>query len=445
MNTENKLATNFNFLSLIKFAFPSIIMMMFSALYIVVDGAFVSRLVHTNALSAINIIYPLYSFIFAIATMLSCGSSALIAKKMGEQKNDEAKSNFSLITIVSAIIGIVFAILCLIFLKPLIYFLGSNDNIYHYCYDYIIPILIFAPFCILQILFQSFYIVAGKPKIGLILSIIGGTANIILDYVFIVPFDMGIAGASYGTVIGFFIQSIFGIFYFLLNRKGTIYFTVPKYDFAVITKSCYIGLARLIENTAIAITTFLFNIQMMKYGGVDGIAAITIVLYIEFILVSVFIGYSGGIAPIFSYNYGAKNTFQLKKVFKITIYFISIISVLVYICSFFSAPYLIYTFAVKESVVFKLGLSGFMLFSISFFFTGTNIFSASLFIALSNGKIATVISILRTLIFLSVCIMLLPVFLGINGVWLSVPVTEFLSFIVSWYYLITKKNNYGYI
>jgi len=443
--TGNKLAKNFKFFSLIKFALPTIVMMIFSSLYIMVDGVFVSRFVSTDALSAINIIYPLYSVIFAIAIMLSSGASALIAKKMGEQKNEEAKSNFSLITIVSVIVGIIFAIVCLIFIKPLIYFLGSNDSIYHYCYDYFVPILYCTPFCILQILFQAFYIVAGKPKIGLMISIIGGTLNVILDYVFIVPMDMGIIGASYGTIIGFFVQSIFGISYFLLKRKGTLYFTAPKYDLKIIVKSCYNGLAELIGNVAISITTFLFNIEMMKYVGVDGVAAITIVLYVEYILLSIFIGYSIGVSPVFSYNYGAKNTFQLKNIFKITMYFISILSVLIYIISLFTSPYLISVFALKDSVVFKLALNGFMLFAFSFFFTGTNIFSAALFTALSNGKIASIISVLRTLVFLSICIVCLPMIFDVNGVWLAVPITELLSFTISWYCFIKFKNKYNYM
>lgn len=442
---ENKLAQNFKFFSLIKFTLPTIIMMIFSSLYIMVDGVFVSRFVSTDALSAVNIIYPLYSVVFAIAIMLASGASALIAKKMGEQKNEEAKSNFSLITIASIIFGIVFAVICLIFIKPLIYFLGSNDDIYHYCYDYFVPILIFTPLCILQILFHSFFIVAGKPKIGLIISIIGGTTNVILDYVFIVPMNMGITGAAYGTIIGFFIQSFFGISYFLFKRKGTLYFAIPKYDWNVIVKSCYNGLAEFIENIAVSITTFLFNIEMMKYLGVDGVAAITIVLYVEYILVSIFIGYSIGVSPVFSYNYGAKNTLQLKNVFKITMFFISAVSILIYVISLITAPYLINVFAAKGSEVFKLALSGFMIFAVSFFFTGTNIFSAALFTALSNGKIAAIISLLRTLVFLSITIVCLPMIFDVNGIWLAVPVTEFLAFIVSWYYFIELKNKYGYL
>ena len=195
---ENKLAQNFKFFSLIKFAMPTMIMIFFVSLYVMVDGVFVSRFVNTNAFAAINIVYPLFSMLFAISSMLASGGNALVAKKMGEQKNKQAKQYFSLIVISSAVIGLFFALICLIFIKPIIYILGSNDLIYEYCYDYIVPILIFSPLCVLQIIFHSFFVAAGKPKMGLIATLTGGTTNIIFDYIFIALMGMGISGAAYG-------------------------------------------------------------------------------------------------------------------------------------------------------------------------------------------------------------------------------------------------------
>ena len=305
---ENKLAQNFKFFSLIKFALPTMIMIFFVSLYVMVDGVFVSRFVNTNAFAAINIVYPLFSMLFAISSMLASGGSALVAKKMGEQKNKQAKQYFSLVVVSSAVIGLIFALICLIFIKPIIYLLGSNDLIYNYCYDYIVPILIFSPLCILQMIFHSFFIVAGKPKMGLVATLTGGITNIIFDYIFIAVMGMGIAGAAYGTIVGFIAQNAIGFFYFTFKRKGTLYFVKPRANLLVVVKSCYNGVAEFIGNLSISVTTFLFNIEMMKYIGVDGVAAITIVLYAEFILTSVFYGYSSGVAPIFSYNYGSKNS-----------------------------------------------------------------------------------------------------------------------------------------
>ena len=442
---ENKLAQDFKFFGLIKFTLPTMIMLFFVSLYVMVDGIFVSRFVNTDAFAAIDIVYPLYSMLFAISAMLASGGSALVAKKMGEQRNKKAKQYFSLIVVSSAIIGFVFALICLIFIKPIIYLLGSDDSIYQYCYDYIVPILIFAPLCILQMIFHSFFIAAGHPKIGLVATLTGGMTNIIFDYIFIVLMGMGISGAAYGTVVGFIAQNAIGIFYFTFKRKGTLYFVKPSTNLLVVVKSCYNGVAEFVGNLAIAITTFLFNIGMMKLIGVDGVAAITIVLYAEFILTSIFYGYASGVAPVFSYNYGSRDSYQLKKIFKTSMIFVMFCSVMIFGLSFPAAPYIVDIFAKGNSHVFYLALKGFYLFAFSFFFTGTNIFSAAMFTAFSNGKIAAIIMVLRTFVFLSLAILLLPLVIGVNGIWLAIPVAEFLAAIFSVFYFVKYKRVYKYL
>ena len=441
---ENKLAQNFNFFGLIKFALPTMIMVFFVSLYVMVDGVFVSRFVNTDAFAAINIVYPLFSMLFAISSMLASGGSALVAKKMGERKDKQAKQYFSLVVVSSAVIGLIFAVICLIFIKPIIYILGSNDSIYKYCYDYIVPILIFSPLCILQMIFHSFFIAAGKPKMGLLTTVTGGIANIIFDYIFIVLMGMGISGAAYGTVLGFISQISIGVFFFTFNKKGTLYFVKPGSNLLAVVKSCYNGLAEFIGNLAVSVTTFLFNIEMMKYIGVDGVAAITIVLYAEFILTSIFYGYSSGVAPIFSYNYGSKNTYQLKNIFKTSMIFVILSSVLICFLSLPAAPYIITFFAKENSHVFYIALKGFFIFAISFLFTGTDIFSAAMFTAFSNGKAAAIIMFLRTFLFLSLAILLLPLVLGVNGIWLAIPVAEFLSILVCIFYFIKYRKIYNY-
>jgi len=343
------------------------------------------------------------------------------------------------------VIGFIFALICLIFIKPIIYLLGSNDSIYEYCYDYIVPVLFFSPLCILQMIFHSFFVAAGKPKMGLISTVTGGTVNIIFDYIFIVVMGMGISGAAYGTVLGFISQAAIGTYYFTFKRKGTLYFVKPTSNILAVVKSCYNGVAELIGNLSVSITTFLFNIEMMKYIGVDGVAAITIVLYAEFILTAIFYGYSSGVAPIFSYNYGSKNIYQLKNIFKTSMTFVILFSVLVFVLSIPTAPYIIDIFAKENSGVFYIALKGFFIFAFSFFFTGTNVFSAAMFTAFSNGKTAAIIMFLRTFLFLSLAILLLPLVLGINGIWLAVPAAEFLSAIVSLFYFIKYKNIYNYL
>ena len=441
---ENKLAQNFNFFGLIKFALPTMIMVFFVSLYVMVDGVFVSRFVNTDAFAAINIVYPLFSMLFAISSMLASGGSALVAKKMGEKKDKQAKQYFSLVVVSSAVIGLIFAVICLIFIKPIIYILGSNDSIYEYCYDYIVPILIFSPLCILQMIFHSFFIAAGKPKMGLLTTVTGGIANIIFDYIFIVLMGMGISGAAYGTVLGFISQISIGIFFFTFNKKGTLYFVKPGSNLLAVVKSCYNGLAEFIGNLAVSVTTFLFNIEMMKYIGVDGVAAITIVLYAEFILTSIFYGYSSGVAPIFSYNYGSKNTYQLKNIFKISMIFVILSSVLICFLSLPAAPYIITFFAKENSHVFYIALKGFFIFAISFLFTGTDIFSAAMFTAFSNGFVSGLLSLIRTFIVLTVCLYGLTALFGGTGLWSAWPASELICVVITLLVLRRYRNKYQY-
>lgn len=441
---SNILAKKFNFLSLLKFTAPTIIMMVFMSFYTMIDGVFVSKYIGTSALSAVNIVYPFLSFVIAVAIMLATGGSAVIAKKMGENKLKEAKENFSLIILIGIIIGIIITILGLIFLDPLIRLLGASDAIYQFCYDYGLILILFTTFGILQMLFQYFFVTAGKPTIGLIVTFIGGVANIVLDYVFIVPMDMGIAGAALATGIGFSIPAIFGFFYFLLNKKGVLHLTKPKLDFKMLFSTFVNGSSEMVINLAGAVTTFLFNIVMMQYLGEDGVAAITIILYAQFLLIAIYLGYSSGIAPIISYNYGNKNTQELRKLFKISMIFLIVTSLINYIVSILLANNIVTIFAEQGTSVFNIAKDGFRTFSISYIFIGINIFASGMFTALSNGKVSAIISFLRTFLFLIISIIFLPKILGIEGIWLAVPIAEFLTIIISIIYLIKLRKTYEY-
>lgn len=440
----NVISKKFNFFSLISFSIPTIIMMIFISLYTMIDGVFVSKFIGTDALSAVNIVYPILSLIIAIAIMLGTGGSAVIAKKMGEGKDKEAKENFSFIVVVGLIIGIIMTILGLIFIDPIIRALGANEKIYKYCFDYASILILFIPFGISQMIFQNFFVTAGKPKLGLMFTVMGGLANIILDYVFIVPLNMGISGASLATGLGFCIPAIFGFIYFFVYKNSSLTFVKFKFDSKVLFSSIINGSSEMISNLSIAVTTILFNIIMMKYAGEDGVAAITIILYSQALLISIYFGYSAGVSPIFSYNYGNKNKDELKRVFKISMIFISIMSIVTYAASILISDYIIEIFVPHGSNVFNIAKSGFSLFSISYLFIGINIFASSMFTAFSNGKISSIISFLRTFLFIIICVILLSILFGINGVWLSIPVAEILAIIVSIFYIIKFKKVYNY-
>lgn len=441
---SNKLNQNFTVISLLKFAAPTAIMFVFMSLYQMVDGVFVSNFVGDAALSALNIIYPIPSIVIAFSIMLATGGNAIIAKNMGEGKHQEAKENFSLIILTGLVLALSFMTICLCFLDPIIRFLGATDHLLNYCHNYLIIFLISTPLAVFQMLFQNFFVTAGKPHIGLVLTITGGITNIVLDYLFIVVFHFGISGAAFATSLGYAIPGIIGLIYFTMNREGSLYFVKPVFRKQVLIKSCTNGSSEMVNNLAVAITTYMFNIMMLKYAGEDGVAAITIVLYAQFLLTSVFMGFSSGITPIISYNYGKQNKQQLHHVFTISLWFVIITSIFVFILSNVASTLIIGVFAQPGSTVFDIAKDGFTIFGISFLFTGMNIFVSALFTAYSDGKVSAIISFLRTFVFLIACLMILPKFIALNGIWLSVPVAEGLSLLVAVYYLITRKKKYSY-
>lgn len=441
---DNSISKEFNFISLIKFAMPTIIMMIFMSLYSIVDGIFISRFVGTDALSATNIVYPVINIIIGISIMLATGSSAIIARRIGEDKIQKAREAFSLIIFISVVIGIIVAVIGVIFIKPIIYALGGTEAIFNYCRDYLKILLIFAPASILQLMFQTLFVTAGKPHIGLILTIISGIMNAVFDYVFIVLMDMGITGAAFGTTTGYLLPSVFGIIYFI-NKKNNLHFVKFKLDWKIIIESCFNGSSEMVTNISSGIITFLFNLIMMRYLGEDGVAAITIILYAQFLFTALYIGFSLGISPVISYNYGSNNTKMLKKIFKICMTFIISSSILVFIFSILFSKSIVAVFSQEGTNVYEIAINGFILFSVSYLFAGINMFTSSMFTAFSNGKISAIISFMRTFIFIVIGIIVLPIFLEVNGIWLAVPFAEILSIILSLYYLISQKSIYHYI
>ncbi len=438
------IAKKFNLLSLLKFTVPAIIMMLFMSLYTIVDGIFISRFIGTTALSGLNIVYPFISFIHAVAIMFAAGGSAIIAIKMGEGKNDEARSAFSLIVYTGIFLGICISILGNVFIHEIIRFLGASPVLERYSYDYLKIIISFTPFFILQILFQTFFITAGRPELGLRMTIVSGITNAVLDYIFMKTFGMGMAGAALATVSGYFIIAMFGIVYFL-KKRNNLYFVKVKMKWEIIKESCINGSSEMVTDISSGVVTFLFNIVMMKYMGEKGVAAITIILYSQFVFIAVYLGFSMGTAPIISYNYGNQNKPQLKRIFKICSKLIMSSSIGVFILSLIFARYIVGFFAPEGTEVYAIAKKGFSLFAIGYLFAGYNIFSSSLFTALSNGKISAVISFMRTLVFIVLGIFFLPMVFKVNGIWLAVPFAEILSILVSLYFIKRERNNYGYM
>lgn len=439
----NKFDQKFRLMDLITFSIPSIIMQMFLSMYTIVDGTFISRYAGTISLSALNMVYPIINIAWAISIMLAVGGSAYISKEMGEQKMEQARNDFSFLAFASIIISVVLAAFCLLFRNPLVSLLGLSELQYEPGMIYLNINLIFFPMMFLQVFFQSFFITAGKPGLGLFATILGGVSNMILDYVFIALFGWGIAGAAYATCIGFCIPSLIGLIYFFIKRDGPLYFVPFHTNYSMLIKSSTNGSSEMVTNLAIAITCLLYNLKFMEYFGEDGVASICIVYYLHYLFVALFFGYSMGVSPVLAYKYGAKDTKQIHEITYSSIKTILVVSILIFGASLVSISSLMHIFT-KSDTVREIVQHGFTYYATCFLVIGFNINSSALFTALQNGKISAILSFGRTFVFLVFTIEVLPIFFGVEGLWASTPVAELGGFILSLYYFRKYKKTYGY-
>ncbi|MGB5824786.1 MAG: MATE family efflux transporter [Proteocatella sp.] len=440
----HSISKEFKFGELLKFAFPSIIMMMLLSFYTIVDGFFVARFVGTDALSAISIVYPLISVIIAIGVIFATGGSALVATQMGEGLAQMARKNFTLIVISAVTASVIIAVASLVFIKPVVIFLGARGSLILLCEKYLIILLLFAPVSVLQMLFQSFFVTAGKPGLGLGFTVSAGLCNIILDYIFIVPMDMGIQGAALATGISYCLPAISGLIFFSRNKSG-LGFSIPSMDFAVILKSCFNGSSEMITNISGSVIALIFNIFMMKFVGSDGVAAISVIMYCQFLMTSLFLGFSIGVSPIIGFHHGAQNKVYLKKLLKMCWGFIFVASILVFIVAIGSSKLISGLFSQENSAVYLLIRRGMFIFSFSFLFAGINIFSSAVFTALSDGKTSAAISFSRTFLFTILGIFIMTRLFAIDGLWLSIPFAEAVTALITVFILFARRKNLSFI
>ena len=426
----NHIENKMSFKNLIKFAMPSIIMMIFLSSYTIIDGFFVTRYVGSEALAALNITYPLTGLMLAIGIMFSTGGSALVGKLLGEGENQRARECFTLISLVSVLIAVILPLIIIIFLHPILILLGSDNATYQFGYDYILIILIFSPAAALQLLTQSFMVVDSRPRLGLALTIAAGIANMILDYVFMGPCNMGITGAAWATITGYMITAIGGLIYFSTSKKS-LYIVKPKLKLSWLAQSMLNGSSEMVTNLSSAIITLLFNIFMLYLLGNKGVAAITVILYAQFVMLSFFIGYSMGVAPVFSYHFGAGNKEYIKDIRNKSYTFLAIASIIVCIVSMLSAKLTGELFSNGDIEIKELIIRGTYLFSINYLFSGINVFNSSLFTALNDGKTSALISFMRTFIFIIIFMFAMTAILKVDGLFLSIPFAELTTLLVT--------------
>lgn len=429
-----------NYRQFLRYILPSIVTMVFLSFYTTIDGFFVSRFVSSEALAAINIVIPITCVMFGIAVMLATGSGALVGIKLGEKENDAANGFFSFVTLVLLGIGILLTIIGIIFLEPILIFLGSTEKLLPYTKSYGFVTMLMTLPMMFKLYFEYYARADGNPKLSLHMSTVGLVLNIAFDYIFIVVLKMGILGAALGTFLAITISALMGLFYFL-KRGICLKFVKPLCDFNALWNACYNGCSEMFTEFSTGITTFLFNISILAFYGENGIAGMSIIMYIYYFFIAVYFGITVGICPMISYNYGAKNTDKIQECLKHSFITIAWSSIVVFLVSFLGGKYII-EFFTKDPEVYTLTVEGLKLFSLTFIIIGVNVFMSGYFTAINKGTISAIISISRSLVFVAIFVVILPRFMGVNGIWLSMPFSEFLSVFISipFYLRIGKKE-----
>lgn len=439
-----KLSDHFTYKRLLRFTIPSIIMMIFMSVYGIVDGIFVSNFAGKEAFTALNFIYPVIMIFSSVGFMFGSGGSALISKIFGEGNKEKANKIFSMVVYISLIVGILLGLIGILFIKSIAKLLGAEGLLLENCVIYAIPLLIALPVNILQLEFQTFFSTAEKPTMGLICTILAGVLNIILDALLVGLFKCGLLGASIATAFSQLVGGLFPIIYFMRKNSSILKIGKSTFDIKALLKICANGSSELLSNVAMSIVGLLYNVQLLRYAGEDGVAAYGILMYISFFFNAIFIGFSIGTAPVFSYHYGAKNENELKSLLKKCINITLITSIAMFILSEVFSPVFSKIFVGYDKVLYEMTIRGFLIFSFAFLFMGFAIFFSSFFTALNDGLTSAIISFVRTLIFQIGFVIVLPLLFDLDGIWLSVVVTELCAVITSVIFLICKRKKYKY-
>ncbi len=430
--------------NIVKFAVPTIAMTVFMSFYTMVDGLFVSNLIGTDALSAINLTAPVIQLVTAVSTMLATGGSAVIMKKMGEQKTDEAKEDFTFLIIVNVIVGLVMCVAGYLAMDFIFAGMNLSPAVEGYCVEYLSRYLIFTVPILLMNNFTLYMIASEKAVLSLICSVTGGILNMALDYVFIAGLDMGIGGAAVATGLGYSVTAVAGLFVFS-RKKSLLHFKKPVFRIRVLGSAASNGCSEMATALVTGIVTMMFNWTMLHYVGEDGVAAVTIIMYVLMFASSLYTGYSYGVAPMLSFYYGEQNHEKLKKLVGLSMKVIAVISVITAAASFVMTRPLVSVFARTDNPVYNLAVTGNRICTAALFFIGFNIFASGMFTALSNGIVSAVLAFSRSFVFMLITMIVLPLILGVNGIWLATPAAELMALGLSFFMLLKYRKRYGYM
>lgn len=441
-----QLSDHFTYGKLIRFTMPSIAMMIFTSVYGVVDGFFVSNFAGKTPFSAVNLIMPFLMIVATVGFMFGTGGTALVAKIFGEGDKEKANKYFSLFVYVSFALGVIFAILGIVFIRPISALLGAEGELLENCVVYARIILAALPFYVLQLLFQSFFPAAEKPQLGLAVTVLAGVTNMVLDAVLVIllPQEYKLAGAAIATAMSQFAGGVIPLFYFFRKNNSILRLGKTSFDGKAILKACANGSSEFMSNVSMSIVGMLYNIQLLKYAGENGVAAYGVMMYVSMIFSAAFIGYSIGVAPVISYHNGAQNYKESKGLLRQSLIMIGVFGVGMVAAAELLALPLSNIFVGYDAELMNLAVSGFKIFALSFIFMGFAIFSSGFFTALNDGLTSALISFLRTLVFQIPAVLLLPLIWEIDGVWISIVVAEVMAAAISAFFLVVKRKKYHY-
>lgn len=439
------LSDHFSCGRLLRFTLPSIAMMIFSSVYGVVDGYFVSNFAGKAEFTAVNFIMPYLMILGSFGFMFGAGGSALVAKRLGEGRADDAKSLFSLIVYTTFATGVVLSLLGITFLEPAAKLLGAEGAMLEYSIRYGRIILIALPFFMLQMEFQTFMITAERPNLGFVITLASGFANIILDALLVAVLDLGLEGAAVATAVSQAVGGVLPVLFFIFTCTSCLHLGGTRFEGFALLKVISNGSSELLGNISMSLVGMLYNVQLLKWAGEDGVAAYGVLMYVSMIFASIFFGFSVGVAPVLSFHFGAGNKTELKSILKKSSLIISICSVFMVVLALALARPLSALFVGYDPELYKLTVKGFGIYAFSFLFCGFAIYLSSFFTALNDGLTSALISFLRTIVFQVAAILVLPMLIGVDGIWLSISAAELAAAIIAFIFLLAKKNKYGYM
>ena len=440
-----QLSDHFTYGRLIRFVIPSVAMMIFTSVYGVIDGLFVSNFVGKTPFAAVNLIIPFCMILGAFGFMFGTGGTALVAKTLGEGKKERANQIFSMLIYVALLLGILLALFGIVFVEPIALKLGADAAMLGYCVKYARVVLLGLPFFMLQNMFQSFLIAAEKPKMGLMVTIAAGVTNMVLDALFIAIFRWGVVGAAAATALSQFVGGVVPFLFFVRKNNSKLRLTKTKMMGKELLRTCTNGSSELVTNISLSLVCMLYNVQLLKIAGQNGVAAYGVIMYVNFIFISIYLGYAFGTAPIIAFHYGAKNTAELQNVLKKSLKILLGAGVTLFGAAFLLSDMLAKIFVGYDSELYAMTARGFRLYAVSYLLAGFNIYGSSFFTALNNGIVSAAISFLRTVVFEVAAIMILPVFFRLDGIWCAITVAETASLLITAVFFFALRKRYHYV